>query len=345
MDASAERQDGGRSASEPIALASWRVGNYDRQAVGTPARAARPCIQSHNLMNAIFQMQSRTRRVPPIATALVWLVCLGVLSAQDDLPAPADSPVEVDVGGRKIRLPVPEGAKRIDGIDPEADRVTAAMLPASNRFLARFELTGGAGGDGERRDFNAQALRSLENQEIGTGTFADMKQGLKAELDKAGDAIREELAKIPGRAEDALRDVFDVDAALSVTDSAVVGYFGDSPTSLGFTMVANVVTSVGDETAEVKVVAAAMMVPVNGRLIYLYANSAYESDGDRQWAEQSVTAWRDAVVAANPQVAGPPGRPLSRGVGRSALVGGLVGGLTALLFVIFKNLKKKNQPS
>jgi len=294
------------------------------------------------IMKANHSPQTFLRRVLPIATALF---CHGGLSAQDESPPATDSTVEVEVGGRMIRLPLPEGTLRIDGINPEADRVTAAMLPESNRFLARFERVDGAGGDGERRDFNAQALRSLENQEIGTATFSSMKQGLKAELDKAGDAIREEVAKIPGRAEDALRDVFDVDAALSVTDSAVLGYFGDSPTSLGFTMVAKVVTTVGDETAEGKVVAAAMMVPVNGRLIYLYANSAFESDADRKWAEQAVTAWRDAVVAANPQVAGPPARPSSRGVGRSALVGGLVGGLTAFLFVIFKNLKKRNQPS
>ena len=85
-------------------------------------------------------------------------------------------------------------------------------------------------------------------------------------------------------------------------------------------------------------VSPSLIVPVNGRLIYLYANTTYKSPADQQWAEKSVLAWRDAVMAVNPRVEGPEADKSSAyKLGKAAgfgLVGGLVGGLA--LWIIRK---------
>jgi len=247
---------------------------------------------------------------------------------------------DVSVGGRTIKLPPPAGFERIDGLNKEKDRLVESMLAASNRYLARFEpLKTNAADTG--RSFNSQVLRSLENREIGDRTFAEMKQQTKKELDQAKAAIDAEVAKAKGKAEKAMQDATGADAALSVSDVAVLGYFSETPNSLGFTMAMNLAAQSGDHAIKVKGVIASMIVPVNGRLIYLYANADFNSAADRQWAENAVTAWRDAVLAANPRVEGPPAhRSIFDGVGRSAIFGAIAGAIGGLVAMLLKKKRK-----
>lgn len=241
---------------------------------------------------------------------------------------------DVSIGGRMIKLPPPPGFERIDGLNEEKDRLVESMLPASNRYLARFEpLKTNTADTG--RNFNAQVLRSLESREIGERTFSEMKQQTMKEIEQVRATVETEIAKVRGKAEQAMQDATGADAALSVSDLAMLGYFGETPNSLGFTMAMNVAAKTGDNAVKVKGVIASMIVPVNGRLIYLYANADFKSDAERKWAEKAVTGWRDAVLAANPRVEGPPAsRSIFDGVGRSAIIGtiaGAVGGLVAML--------------
>lgn len=244
------------------------------------------------------------------------------------------------MGGRTIKLPAPVGYERIDGLNPEMDRMLEGMLPATNRYLARFDPPKSTT-SAEGRSFNAQVMRSVENKEIGDRTFGAMKQQTKAELDKAQETIREEMAKLSGKAEKAFQDATDADAALNLSDVVVLGCFDDSPNSLGFTMALNVAAKAGEKTIKGKAVIASMIVPVNGRLIYLYANADFNSAADRVWAEKAVAGWRDAVVAANPRVEGPAAVGFDFGrVGRSGLIGAVIGGLVAGVAML---LKKKKQ--
>ena len=244
------------------------------------------------------------------------------------------------MGGRGLKLPAPAGYERIDGLNPETDRMVEGMLPATNRYAARFDPPKGATPE-QGRSFNVQVMRAVENKEIGERTFSGMKQETKAEIDKAQATIRQEVAKLSGKAEKALQDATDADAALSLSDVAVLGCFDESPGSLGFTMAMNMAAKAGDKTIKGKMVVAGMLVPVNGRLLYLYANSNFNSPADRAWAEQAVTTWRDVIVAANPRVEGPAaGFDFTR-VGRSGLIGAVIGGVVAVIAMLFKKKKKQ----
>lgn len=275
-----------------------------------------------------------------LSSALTTLLCVIAWSIHGEEAAKPASREEVTVGGRKIKLPAPVGFERVDGLNVEADRLVESMLPASNRYLARFDPPKVNAAD-EGRSFNAQVLREIESREIGDRTFGEMKQQTKAELDKAQETIRQEIAKISGKAEKALQDATVADAALSVSDVAVLGYFDDAPNSLGFTMAMNLAAKAGDNATKLKAVVASMVVPVNGRLIYLYANADLKSEADRKWAEQAVTKWRDAVVAANPRVEGPSASlSIFDGVGRSALIGAIAGACIGLFAMLSKKLRK-----
>lgn len=271
--------------------------------------------------------------------ALLVVLPIGLLPCHGQTPAQASAREEVIVGGRTLKLPTPVGYERVDGLNPESDRMLEAMLPASNRYLARFDPPKSTTSP-QGRSFNAQVLRAVESREIGDRTFGEMRQQTKAELDKARDTIQQEIAKATGNAQKALQDATDADAALSVSNVAVLGYFDESPESLGFTMAMNVAAKAGDRSIKAKALVASMIVPVNGRLIYLYANADFNSAADRTWAEQAVTGWRDAVVAANPRVEGPAAGGFDFGrISRSGAIGAIIGGVVALVAMLFKKKK------
>ncbi|MBN8419118.1 MAG: hypothetical protein J0L73_09400 [Verrucomicrobia bacterium] len=273
-----------------------------------------------------------------LALAAIAFSSLLTLHAQE--AAHSSSREEVPVGGRVIKLPAPVGYERIDGLNPESDRMVEEMLPATNRYLARFHPPKNDQPD-MGRSFNAQVLRKVESQEIGERTFGDIKQQTKAEIEKSQESIRQDISKISGRAEKAFQKATDADAALSLSDVAILGCFDDSANSLGFTMALNIAAKAGTQSTKNKVVVSSMIVPVNGRLIYLNANADFHSEADRAWAEKAVTSWRDAVVAANPRVEGPSagGLDFTR-IGRSGVIGAVIGGVVALVAML---LKKKKQ--
>jgi len=266
---------------------------------------------------------------------LLMVLPISLLTSHGQEPAKSVVREEVTVGGRTLKLPASAGYERIDGLNPETDRMVEGMLPATNRYLARFDPPKGSTPD-QGRSFNVQVMRAVENKEIGDRTFSGMRQETKAEIDKAQETIRQEIAKLSGKAEKALQDATDADAALSLSDVVVLGCFDESPGSLGFTMAMNMAAKAGDKTIKGKMVVAGMLVPVNGRLLYLYANSDFNSPADRSWAEQAVTTWRDVIVAANPRVEGPAaGFDFTR-VGRSGLIGAVIGGVVAVIALLFK---------
>lgn len=270
---------------------------------------------------------------------LASILFFSLLTSHAQDSAGAGSREDILVGGRTVKLPEPVGFGRIDGLNPATDRMVEAMLPATNRYLARFDPPKGTTSS-QGRSFNAQVLRAIESREIGDRTFSEMKQQTKAELDKAQESLRQEIAKVSGKAEKALQDATDPDAALSVSDVAVLGYFDDSPSSLGFTMALNIAAKAGAKSAKARLVVASVIVPVNGRLIYLYANAGFNSAADRTWAEQAVTAWRDQVIAANPRVEGPAvTSSIFQGLGRSTVIGAIIGALVGGAAMLLKKKK------
>ena len=140
-------------------------------------------------------------RLSSVLTTLLFAIALSSHGQESAKSTPRE---DVDVGGRKIKLPAPAGFQRVDGLNAESDRLLESMQPASNRYLARFEAPKSNTAE-EGHSFNAQVLRTLENREIGDRTFGEMKQQTKAELDKVMENIRQEVAKISGKAKKRFR--------------------------------------------------------------------------------------------------------------------------------------------
>jgi len=283
-----------------------------------------------------------------IPARLHFLLLIPFLAAAVSATSRAAPPVDtVPVGFLKIKVPPPAGFVRCDGIFAEWDKSMQSFLPAMNRLLATYgtpedQAALGAGKAPDySRNCNIQITRSFENQEIGERTFAGFREDMKSELLKMKSDIERQLQQLASDGSVRLNKGNGTDIALSISDTAFLGIFEDSDSALGFTMAMNAKVKSGSGGEEKsRLVAAAMMSPVNGRLVNFYATLPYSGEADRIAAEKIVTGWREAVVAANPRVAGPdvPGGWFS-GTLRMAIIGGVIGALVAGLWKAFAKKK------
>jgi hypothetical protein len=87
------------------------------------------------------------------------------------------------------------------------------------------------------------------------------------------------------------------------------------------------------------------MVRVHGKVVNLYCNTNVEGAAEREWARETVAAWRSSILGSNEALAaamaeepetGGGGGVMSR-VLRGALIGAVIGGI----FGVIQALRKK----
>lgn len=277
-----------------------------------------------------------------IRQCLLSLISFLVLPASAVADEITDS---VEIGGRAVKIPAPVGFVRCDGVNAEWDKVMATMQAPTNRVIANYgtQVDHDALRAGEFPDysenFNVQVMRTMEAKEFGTETFAGIKAETATEVKNASAKIQEQASKVISEGGKKLADEFGVDAALSVSDTAMLGIFHEDAQSFGFTMALKMKIETPKGPEVTKSVVACIMQPVNGRLLMFYSTKPYLSEDDRTKAETSVKEWAAATFAANPQVKGPAAkRGIFDGTGRAGLIGAIGGVAVAAILALKKKI-------
>jgi hypothetical protein len=275
------------------------------------------------------------------------LPLLGVLflsPAKSPAQEAAESPLDLVIGGRHLVVPLPEGGfVRCDGIDPAWDKTIAATLPATNRLLASFGTRENRQGirDGRKidfsRNFNIQTLRSEESRELGTKAFAEIRADIRKEIENMKATLDAHLEKLAADGNRNLSRDLGIDAALEFSEAAVLGSFEDGDSALGFTLAMKVGSYAEGVPGKLPSVVAALILPVNGRLLMLYSTSSYTGESDRLEVERSVKAWGAAIAAANPKVEGP-------GIFGASTLSVLVGAILGIALALYLLLKRTHRP-
>ena len=274
-----------------------------------------------------------------VISKLHVLLCLA--AAMFRVTAGAAGIDNVSVGGNPIDIPAPAGYVRCDGVSEDWDRLAAGFVSPQNRFLICFgskeDLEALKKGEHPSlaTSFNVQVAKSVEAREIGQATFGGVKAELKAGLGKpsksAGELSKQASASIGKE----LNTSVDIDLSSPV----FLGFFEDTDTSLGFTMTmsGSIKGEAGEQTVD-PIVVAAIITPVNGRLLNFYCTMPYAANDEkaRALAEKTVSEWASDTVQANPKVAGPKNESKWYRTFRSALIGGAIGGLYALGKLLWK---------
>jgi hypothetical protein len=297
---------------------------------------------------------------PPLSRlSAVVLLCFSLGSAiQAQVPGaevasaitpPSSDIADITVGGRLVKIPVPQGYMRADGIHTVWDKAITAMLPESNRMLATYGtpedvelLRKGTPADFSS-NFNVQTVKSIESMEIGERTFTGMRAEVKKGIDGMRSKLDAEMKKLASQGNQKFEKDFGVDMALSISDTTVLGYFEETDISIGFTMAMKTGVAAEAGREESRSVVACLMTPVNGRLLSLYATVGYKGEADQKKAEASVKAWRDAILAINPKVEGPKIESGMEKIARSAGMGAGIGLVYGLIVWISKKMKRRKE--
>ncbi|MDR2187899.1 MAG: RDD family protein [Azonexus sp.] len=180
------------------------------------------------------------------------------------------------VGTQRLNIPRPEGFEPIASRAP--DFMKALETVPGNETLDRYFTPENAQRiiDGEKiaaenfRTFYLQIPKALAGKTVTDNEFENNR-----------DAI----------------ETANVRAVQNVSDAHFMGVYRREPWALFFT--SKVLDHTADGSSQMLIVSASLMI-THQKILYLYASAAYNDESDRRWVESSLSAWADAVRAANP---------------------------------------------
>jgi len=128
-----------------------------------------------------------------------------------------------------------------------------------------------------------------------------VRAALREQMGRPKNAAEWPVAEVERSASSAVSHELDAAMKVTMSDTVSLGVFGETAESTCFALLVKSHLKGGSLEAPIDpvTVVAGCVILVRERLLYLYANSMRDGKSDEDWARQQVTAWRDAVVAAN----------------------------------------------
>jgi len=254
---------------------------------------------------------------------------------------------QVAFGSRTLDVPDPDGFVPLAKSVPRFNPMAQAYLPQNIRLVDTYALPADAAamqqGNGAemRRYFQMQVPRSADGVPVSNEDFAaaatEIENGIRQALGDAGRAIKEQADK--GNAE--IKRQTSVDPQLTLSETGFLGTFRKEPWGQFFTIKTKA-SAQGVAGKPQQIVGAGAAVLVNYQLVFLYCYAHYDNEGDRQWAEKSVSAWADQVHGANPDDPTVGKHIASHGFNlKEVLRWGVIGGAIGLLVWFFGKIFRR----
>lgn len=224
------------------------------------------------------------------------LACLTLLCSAQACAA------TVQFGSRSLSVPPPAGFEAIAAKAPAYIAAAQAYLPAQNQLLDAYAAPAevqalAAGRPTELQHyFQLQAPRAFLGKPLAADDFAagsaEIERGMAQEMQKA-DALADRLTQ-QGNA--AMKRQTDVDPNISLSGIRYLGAYRHEPWGMFFSLRSRVAGPRGSEEQ----VGSGAFALINHQVLYLYAYAPYRDEADRKSIEQALSAWADALHAANP---------------------------------------------
>lgn len=290
----------------------------------------------------------RGRSTLAIAWLLLGTLCLAGAQAQT-----ASAPLQV--GGVAIEAPALPGFNEISKISPDVVALAEAMIPATNRLLGVYlsdrdyeKLVNGESPDFDRYMF-IQVHRELENKNVSRADFREISTQLKAQQDTILEDVREDVGKIFDSASDQISKDYDVSLDMQLGDQKSLGVFLDQPNAVAFTSLVKYQGNLEGESFDYIMAGSTMLMKVKRRLLYVYVYSQYETQADVDWVESRTSELANLLLTANHAGAESDDdfddsffSAIDFGsVVNSSIIGAVVGGFVALMFVLFGGSKRR----
>ena len=251
----------------------------------------------------------------------------------------------VAFGKRTLEVPAPEGFIALANSSPQYLAAAQAYLPPTNRLVdsyaqpkAAAALAAGTPTNLDRY-FQLQTLRKVEGVALSSSDFLSARSEIEKSFDQALKDVDVQKLTTNGNAE--VKKQTDNDPQIALAGIQSQGVFRREPWALFFTVKSRVSTASGSSD----LICAGTLALINHQLMYLNAYSDYNGPADREWVQRAVSAWADAVHAANPDDPAVAAQARSFGsfdwsrLRDKALIGAAIGALFGLAIALLRRRK------
>lgn len=212
---------------------------------------------------------------------------------------------QVAFGSRTLYVPDPDGYLPLAKAVPRFIQLGQSYLPKEIRLVEVFATPADVaaleqGNPAQlQRYFQIQAARSADGVPVSNEEFvaaaSEIENGIRQAIGDASGAIKQQADR--GNAE--IKRQTSIDPQMQLTDTGYLGQFRKEPWGQFFTIKTKA-SAQGVMAKPQQIVGAGGVVLANYQIVFLYCYANYNNEGDRQWAEKSVSEWADQVHAANP---------------------------------------------
>jgi hypothetical protein len=255
------------------------------------------------------------------------------------------APIALSVGGTTIQFPMDANYVQLSSTQPQLFAFTQAALPSTNRLVESLmtrDDVDRAGHSEKANDiyYQVQVLRAAEARQISIDDWNALKPQITAGMNQAD--MNHVLSNTSAN-NDRMSAVAGKQVSVSFGNVGAPVIYRQTSQSVSFGMLVPLQISVNGQPTSMTIAAAGAFALVHNKLLYIYAFNPKTSDADIADVRQHLNGVVDQTLAMNQSDTSVPSSTSVSfnwsGVGRSALLWGIVGGLIALVGTIFGRRK------
>jgi len=253
------------------------------------------------------------------------------------------SATSIDVGGRQIDVPVPDGFVELTPAIPSLYDAMTARVGPNIRFITFIRAADAEamlrGGPIEFERYLTVAVdKNLDGKSISTDNFKELREQHASQLEQAIATTGEDRDNVLGDTLDKLGIPHRGDIEVFVNPVVPLPIHLDTTDRFAYSGHLNVETSVASEPSRHNTYTSTTLVlHVLDRFLILHV---YGSDSDLDWTRTQASRLADAIVAANPIFGGISNWEKSV---ESSLIGAVSAGVLALLAFLFWKNKRRDK--
>lgn len=211
---------------------------------------------------------------------------------------------EINVGGVIIDVPNPDGYSPVTSNMTLLNEIQKQFIaPTNEEFLSFIPISDVPAvlkneiPDFPRR-FTVQTAKNIINLSVTSSNFSELKEVIKTQNT---DIIKEAEAQFPelmDRVNDGIKEEFDVDLALSISQMIPLPVHDESERTLSYSSYVkyDMVDELGNPAPFVSVVTATF-VHIKGKILFLYS---YAEESDVEWSRNASKQWAEDLIRLNP---------------------------------------------
>jgi len=214
--------------------------------------------------------------------------------------------VEAKIGKSSISIPVPKGFADSSAMFPSVFQFGETMTAKSNRLLGFFisdddvKTLLSQSRPELHRYFMVQTLRAMEDSQMSSEEFSDVREKLKTQYKKI---FRDNHAMLQAEIDRAVSQVGKVgdtkqNLSLKLGELSVVDVMSEEKfvTLIAKTLVK---VAVNGEIKEIPMALGVGTTMAKGKLVYFFCYTRFHSDDDLNWIKTQNQEWMPMLVAAN----------------------------------------------